>query len=61
MSELDVVSTEYTEPQVAVPSGDITREGFVKSMDVQTIVKGRLHIRLANVGHTADPKLSRAG
>ncbi|XP_006876981.1 PREDICTED: nephrocystin-4 [Chrysochloris asiatica] len=52
--ELEVVATEY-EQDVVVVSGDMTRFGSVKPIGVHTVVKGRLHLTLANVGHACEP------
>ncbi|KAF4018481.1 hypothetical protein G4228_010110 [Cervus hanglu yarkandensis] len=46
--ELEVVATEY-EQDAMVVSGDVTRFGCVKPIDVHTVVKGQLHLTLANV------------
>ena len=58
--ELDVMATEYIEHDSAL-AGDMTRDGAPLPVDVNTLLKGRLHLRLANVGHPADHKLTRAG
>lgn len=47
--ELEVVATEY-EQDTMVVSGDVTGFGSVKPIGVHTVVKGRLHLTLANVG-----------
>ncbi|XP_073653068.1 nephrocystin-4 isoform X8 [Tursiops truncatus] len=46
--ELEVVATEH-EQDTMVVSGDVTRFGCVKPINVHTVVKGRLHLTLANV------------
>ncbi|XP_027699839.1 nephrocystin-4 isoform X2 [Vombatus ursinus] len=53
--ELDVFTTEY-EQDTMVVSGDITRPGTVKPIGVHTLVRGRLHLTLANVGHVSEQK-----
>ncbi|XP_013402548.1 nephrocystin-4 isoform X2 [Lingula anatina] len=57
--ELDVMITEYSEDQ-----GDTGGEGAqgtsVRPVGVNTSLKGRLHLRLANVGHPADKKTKLA-
>ena len=58
--ELDVMSTEYIEHEL-LPSGDLTRDGSVRPVDVSTVLKGRLHLRMANIGYPADSKLTRSG
>ncbi|KAB0394684.1 hypothetical protein E2I00_008478 [Balaenoptera physalus] len=45
--ELEVVATEH-EQDTMVVSGDVTRFGCVKPINVHTVVKGRLHLTLAN-------------
>ena len=47
--ELEVVATE-DEQDAMVVSGDMTRFGCVKPIDIHTVVKGQLHLTLANVG-----------
>ncbi|KAB1267992.1 Nephrocystin-4 [Camelus dromedarius] len=54
--ELEVVATEY-EQDAVVLSGDVTRFGSVKPIDVHTVVKGRLHLTLANVGHSCEQRV----
>ena len=50
--ELDVVTTEYSEDTIAEP----TKGDTVNPVGVQAILKGRLHIRLGNIGYPIDPK-----
>ena len=60
--ELDVITTEFSEPDSAVPAGDPTMDGGVKtSLDAKMLIKGRLHLRMANVGHPSDGKLNKTG
>lgn len=47
--ELEVVATEY-EQDAMVPSGDVAGFGGVRPIGVHTVVRGRLHLTLANVG-----------
>ncbi|XP_064137216.1 nephrocystin-4 isoform X3 [Loxodonta africana] len=54
--DLEVVATEY-EQDVVVVSGDMTQFGSVKPIGVHTVVKGRLHLTLANVGHVCEQKV----
>lgn len=49
--ELEVVATEY-EQDASVVSGDVTRFGSVKPIGVHTVVRGLLHLTLANVGES---------
>lgn len=53
--ELEVVATEY-EQDTMVASGDVAGFGSVKPIAVHTVVKGRLHLTLANVGHACEPR-----
>ncbi|KAM9033387.1 nephrocystin-4 isoform 1-T2 [Sarcophilus harrisii] len=53
--ELDVVTTEY-EQDTLVVSGDLTRPGTVKPIGVHPVVRGRLHLTLANVGRVSEKK-----
>ncbi len=59
--ELDIVSTEYVEGESVIPSGDLARDGGVRPVEVNTVLKGRLHLRLANIGRPGDPVLGRTG
>ncbi|XP_022370202.1 nephrocystin-4 isoform X2 [Enhydra lutris kenyoni] len=52
LHELEVVATEYE--QDVVVSGDVTRFGCVKPIGVYTVLKGWLHLMLANVGHVCE-------
>uniref|UniRef100_A0A8C0CDG9 Nephrocystin 4 n=1 Tax=Balaenoptera musculus TaxID=9771 RepID=A0A8C0CDG9_BALMU len=54
--ELEVVATEHEQDTVVV-SGDVTRFGCVKPINVHTVVKGRLHLTLANVGHLCERRV----
>ncbi|KAM9299299.1 LOW QUALITY PROTEIN: nephrocystin-4 [Gastrophryne carolinensis] len=57
--ELEVITTEY-EQDTMVMSGDISKQGAVKPIGVHTVIKGRLHLRMGNVGHLPDQKLKRS-
>ncbi|XP_063799507.1 nephrocystin-4 isoform X2 [Pseudophryne corroboree] len=57
--ELEVITTEY-EQETMVMSGDVSKQGVVKPIGVHTVIKGRLHLRMANVGHLPDQKLKRS-
>lgn len=52
--ELEVVATEY-EQDTMVVSGDVLGFGRVKPIGVHSVVKGRLHLTLANVGKSPQP------
>ncbi|XP_074831222.1 nephrocystin-4 isoform X5 [Natator depressus] len=56
--ELEVMTTEY-EQDTTVMSGDILRHGTVKPIGVYVVVKGRLHLSLANVGHLCEQRLKK--
>ncbi|XP_077998235.1 nephrocystin-4-like [Glandiceps talaboti] len=59
-NELDVITTEYSEDSPAL-TGDLTRGGSVRPVGVTTILKGRLHLRMANVGYPIETKLLKPG
>ena len=40
-------------------AGDVTRDGAVNPVDLKTRLTGRLHLRLANIGHMSDLKSSK--
>ncbi|XP_073417892.1 nephrocystin-4 isoform X1 [Dendrobates tinctorius] len=54
--ELEVITTEYEQETMAM-SGDITKQGVVKPIGVHTVIKGRLHLRMGNIGRVADQRL----
>ena len=57
--ELDVVQTEYQEdPNLAHSEAGA---GGIRPANVQINVRGKLHLRLANIGHPADPKGTTTG
>ncbi|XP_062449132.1 nephrocystin-4 isoform X3 [Rhea pennata] len=53
--ELEVAATEY-EQDVPVVGGDVLRHGTVRPVGVYVVVKGRLHLCLANVGHLGEER-----
>ncbi|XP_053516614.1 nephrocystin-4 isoform X1 [Artibeus jamaicensis] len=53
--ELEVVATEY-EQDAMVMSGDVAGFGGIKPIGVHTVVKGWLHLTLANVGHLCEQR-----
>ncbi|XP_072100875.1 nephrocystin-4 isoform X3 [Mobula birostris] len=53
--ELDVISTDYA-PDVPMSLSDFTNHGAVKPYGVTTVTKGKLHLRLGNVGHQSKPR-----
>ena len=59
--ELDVVATDYSELESTVPSGHPNLDGLSISPDdtplVTPTLRGRLHLRMANVGQLAEKKL----
>ncbi|XP_054398231.1 nephrocystin-4 isoform X7 [Pongo abelii] len=54
--ELEVMATEYEQDNMVV-SGDMLGFGCVKPVGVHSVVKGRLHLTLANVGHPCEQKV----
>ncbi|XP_022085519.1 nephrocystin-4-like isoform X2 [Acanthaster planci] len=57
--ELDVITTEYGEDTHAM-TGDLARSGSVRPVGVKAILKGHLHLRLANIGHSVDRNVVKA-
>ncbi|XP_075461060.1 nephrocystin-4 isoform X4 [Ascaphus truei] len=57
--ELEVITTEYEQDNM-VMSGDMTKQGTVKPIGVHTVIKGRLHLRMGNVGHLSEQRLKRS-
>ncbi|XP_019691621.2 nephrocystin-4 isoform X6 [Felis catus] len=53
--ELEVVATEYE--QDVVVSGDVTRLGSIQPIGVYAVVKGWLHLTLANIGHVCEQRV----
>ncbi|XP_054439309.1 nephrocystin-4 [Pteronotus mesoamericanus] len=53
--ELEVVATEY-EQDAMVMSGDVAGLGGIKPIGIRTVVKGWLHLTLANVGHLCEQR-----
>ncbi|KAG8568686.1 hypothetical protein GDO81_014109 [Engystomops pustulosus] len=58
--ELEVITTEYEQETMAM-SGDISKQGVVKPIGVHTVIKGRLHLRMGNVGRVADQRFKSSG
>ncbi|KAJ8319810.1 hypothetical protein KUTeg_001397 [Tegillarca granosa] len=54
--ELDVINMEYHDDVSIVDSG--IQPGNVQPIGVTTINRGKLHFRMANIGHLVDPKLA---
>ncbi|XP_062315701.1 nephrocystin-4-like isoform X2 [Osmerus eperlanus] len=48
--ELEVINTEYISEEAVVTGGDLTRRKGVTPINVLTVVKGKLHMRMGNVG-----------
>nr|XP_033777776.1 nephrocystin-4 isoform X1 [Geotrypetes seraphini]XP_033777777.1 nephrocystin-4 isoform X1 [Geotrypetes seraphini]XP_033777778.1 nephrocystin-4 isoform X1 [Geotrypetes seraphini]XP_033777779.1 nephrocystin-4 isoform X1 [Geotrypetes seraphini]XP_033777780.1 nephrocystin-4 isoform X1 [Geotrypetes seraphini] len=57
--ELEVITTEYEQDSMVI-SGDMTKHGTVKPIGVYTVVKGRLHLRLGNIGHVCKHKFGKS-
>ena len=41
------MQSEHVETEVAIPVGYLLKDGFKKPMDIHSIIKGRLHLRMA--------------
>ena len=58
--ELEVISTEYPEdPNLS--RGEAGQAGGVKPANVHSCLRGKLHLRIANIGHPVDPKALATG
>ena len=58
--ELDVISTEYPEdPNLS--RGEAGQAGGVRPANVHASLRGKLHLRIANIGHPVDPKTLATG
>ena len=53
--ELDVVSIDQSDDGCGL-TGDLQRGGSVRPVSTQHSSCGKLHLRIANVGHTVDSK-----
>ena len=53
--ELDVASTEQTDDGCGL-TGDLQRGGSVRPVSVGHQSCGKLHLRIANVGHTVESR-----
>ncbi|XP_059685860.1 nephrocystin-4 [Gavia stellata] len=51
--ELEVATTEY-EPDMTVMGREALRHGALRPLGVRVVVRGRLHLCLANVGHLCE-------
>ncbi|KAI1892585.1 hypothetical protein AGOR_G00135100 [Albula goreensis] len=56
--ELEVITTEYLQDTMAV-SGNLPGRNAIAPINAFTTVKGRLHLRLGNIGHPADQNVKR--
>ncbi|KAJ6651831.1 hypothetical protein lerEdw1_016448 [Lerista edwardsae] len=57
--ELEVITMEYKQDE-AVMSGEALRPGAVKPIGVHAVVRGRLHLSLANVGHLCEQRVRKS-
>ncbi|KAJ8386877.1 hypothetical protein AAFF_G00165780 [Aldrovandia affinis] len=57
--ELEVITTEYLQDAMLL-SRDLPGHGATAAINAFTAVKGRLHLRLGNVGHPADQNQKRS-
>ncbi|XP_061457406.1 nephrocystin-4 isoform X2 [Rhineura floridana] len=53
--ELEVVTMEYKQ-DATVMTGEVLKHGGVKPIGVHAVVRGRLHLSLANIGHPWEQK-----
>ncbi|XP_066493528.1 nephrocystin-4 [Tiliqua scincoides] len=57
--ELEVITMEYKQDDTVL-CGDALRPGAVKPIGVHAVVRGRLHLSLANVGHLCEQRLRKS-
>ena len=48
--ELDIMSSEVSESRGNSYTGDLNRGGSIRPVGVHTSLRGKLHLRLANIG-----------
>uniref|UniRef100_A0A670IMZ4 Nephrocystin 4 n=1 Tax=Podarcis muralis TaxID=64176 RepID=A0A670IMZ4_PODMU len=53
--ELEVITMEYKQ-DITMMSGEILKHGGVKPIGVHAVVRGRLHLSLANIGHLCEQR-----
>jgi hypothetical protein len=58
---LDIISQDIIDPEGIMPAGDLMRDGGILPASVSQLIKGRLHLRMANVGHFSETKMPKAG
>ncbi|KAJ7306526.1 hypothetical protein JRQ81_009885 [Phrynocephalus forsythii] len=57
--ELEVVTMEYKQ-EATVTSGELFQPGYVKPIGVHAVVKGWLHLSLANIGHLSEQRVKKS-
>ncbi|XP_042334258.1 nephrocystin-4 isoform X2 [Sceloporus undulatus] len=57
--ELEVLTMEYKQ-EATVMSGEAFHHGAVKPIGVQAVVRGRIHLSLANIGHLCEQRLKKS-
>ncbi|XP_071477483.1 nephrocystin-4-like, partial [Diadema antillarum] len=57
--EVDIMTTEHSDEDYVL-TGDLQRGGSIRPVGSKNVTRGRLHLRLANVGHQVDAKLVKA-
>ncbi|CAK6954991.1 nephrocystin-4 [Scomber scombrus] len=60
LHEVEVLTTDYVGDDTLLASADVGRHSASNPMTVQTILRGRLHIRTGNIGCPVDPSRRRA-
>ena len=59
--ELDVLINEYSQDESVLPSGGISRDGTFCPPEAKPLLKGRLHLRMANIGYPSEGKHIKTG
>ncbi|XP_063965441.1 nephrocystin-4-like isoform X1 [Lytechinus pictus] len=57
--EVDILTTEHSDEDYVL-TGDIQRGGSIRPVGSRNVTRGRLHLRLANVGQEVDAKVIKA-
>ena len=59
--ELDVLINEYCHDESMLPSGGMRRDGTFCPPEAKPLLKGRLHLRMANIGYSSEGKHIKTG
>ncbi|XP_034065146.1 nephrocystin-4 isoform X2 [Gymnodraco acuticeps] len=60
LQEVEVLTTDYVVEDILLTSADPGQRTTISPMTVQTIIRGRLHVRTGNIGCPVDPSKRKA-